>query len=313
MPRLTLVQSFPGLAFAPVYLAREAGYFADEDIDLDWRLVWRGARAVGEIVAGTGQLAASAAGEILIARQQGQDVIGIAGITMSLAFNWAASNRFMERTGLTPASPVDERIAGLKGARLGVRTRVGMLPQIARSLLRTHGIDPDTDVEWIEVGPDANWNKQFENDSIDAFFSGVPDAEAVGAQGAGAVYIAMAREIPTFTNFIAEAVSVRRDWAEQHPELVQKAARAIGRAHNLMLDDEAAAKRLLLRDEPDLSAPLLDAALAQVPAGHRRNARMSQEMWRNLIDVLTTSGWITAPLSSAEGDIWTNQYLPPEQ
>jgi ABC-type nitrate/sulfonate/bicarbonate transport system substrate-binding protein len=82
-------------------------------------------------------------------------------------------------------------IAGLEGRVLGISELAGGEVPLVRALLVEAGLDPDSDVEIIEVGVDApTVAAAFESGRIDAYSSAKSDIAAMNATGLGTVSIA---------------------------------------------------------------------------------------------------------------------------
>jgi len=84
-------------------------------------------------------------------------------------------------------------IAGLEGKVLGISELAGGEVPLVRALLVEAGLDPDSDVEIIEVGTDApSITAAFDSNRIDAYSSAKADIAAMNATGLGTVSIAPA-------------------------------------------------------------------------------------------------------------------------
>jgi ABC-type nitrate/sulfonate/bicarbonate transport system substrate-binding protein len=82
-------------------------------------------------------------------------------------------------------------MVGLEGKVLGISELAGGEVPLVRALLVEAGLDPDSDVEIIEVGTDApSITAAFDSNRIDAYSSAKADIAAMNATGLGTVSIA---------------------------------------------------------------------------------------------------------------------------
>jgi putative hydroxymethylpyrimidine transport system substrate-binding protein len=158
MVRISLVQeyfhSWPNSA--GFYLARSRGWYADAGIDLELRTVDAGRTdGLGYLIAGEADLAVAPSNRLLVRREAGASVVGIA----------AVNQRGLETLRARANSGI-ERIRDLQGRRIAYNpTPRGHA--IVRELLASDGADPD---DYIAVDAGAR-----ELDPADRF-SGLADA-----------------------------------------------------------------------------------------------------------------------------------------
>jgi len=89
-------------------------------------------------------------------------------------------------------SPITD-IAGLDGLRIGISELAGGEVPLVRALLVEAGLDPDNDVEIIEVGTNApSVRAALDNNRIDAYSSAKSDIAAMNASGLNTMSIAPA-------------------------------------------------------------------------------------------------------------------------
>jgi NitT/TauT family transport system substrate-binding protein len=90
-------------------------------------------------------------GEAMRARSQGFPVKSIVGTVNKYASNVVLRKAVLERTGVTEASPVAQKIAALKGLRLGT-TGPGAAPDALFRWLAVQGrMDPNTDMRLVPI------------------------------------------------------------------------------------------------------------------------------------------------------------------
>jgi NitT/TauT family transport system substrate-binding protein len=215
MTRLTLAQAVPAMAFAPVMLAKDVGLFAEEGIDLDHQMAGSAANALAALTTGEAQLMAGGGDTILNAYEKRLDVLAFAGVTTANLFSWSVSNRWLQQTGVSRQSPLADRLAALKGARVGTVTIGGLGPRLGNYMLLRSGYDPEATVDWAAVGAGPPLVAALRQGQVDAIFNGVPDPEYVEDEGIGKVYIVMAEEFTFTQSFIHNGLAGKRQWVEE--------------------------------------------------------------------------------------------------
>jgi NitT/TauT family transport system substrate-binding protein len=128
-------------AFAPIWITKEAGLFKKNGLDVNLIFIPGGPIAVASMLAGEVQAVAMAGPAVVSSHLAGTDLVMIAGIVNTFAF------QIITVKGITAPQQ-------LKGKRVGVN-RFGTAPDIAvRFALRRWGIDPG-EVTILQLGEQA--------------------------------------------------------------------------------------------------------------------------------------------------------------
>ena len=128
-------------AFAPIWITKEAGLFKKNGLDVNLVFISGGPTAAASLMAGEMQVVAMAGPAIVASNLAGSDLVMIAGIVNTFAF------QFVTVKAITSPSQ-------LKGKRIGVN-RFGTAPDIAaRFALNRMGIDL-REVTLLQLGEQA--------------------------------------------------------------------------------------------------------------------------------------------------------------
>lgn len=162
------------------WIALDLGFYEDEGLDVALQGTG-GSSDVAQILAGNNAVAGMGVpGAMLPAIQ--------AGANLYPFFTYAYGEVF---DVVVPEGSEIQDIAGLDGMVIGISELAGGEVPLVRALLVEAGLDPDSDVEIIEVGTDApSVRAAFEGDRIDAYSSAKADIAAMNAAGLGTVSIA---------------------------------------------------------------------------------------------------------------------------
>ena len=138
LERMNIGYSAQAGAFAPIWITKEAGLFKKNGLDVNLLFIPGGPTAAAAMLAGEVQAVAMAGPAVVTSNLAGADLVMIAGIVNTFAF------QMITVKGIT--SP-----GQLKGKRVGVN-RFGTAPDIAaRFALRRMGIDPG-EVTILQLG-----------------------------------------------------------------------------------------------------------------------------------------------------------------
>lgn len=141
-------------AFAPIWITKEAGIFRKYGLDVDLIFIPGGPTAAAALMAGEMQVVAMAGPAIVASRLAGSDLVMIAGIVNTFAFQFVTVKDI--------ASP-----AQLKGKRIGVN-RFGAAPDVAaRYALSRMGIDP-REVVILQLGEQGTRLAAMKTGNLDA-------------------------------------------------------------------------------------------------------------------------------------------------
>ena len=86
--------------------------------------------------------------------------------------------------------------------------------------------------------------------------------------------------------------------------------RAIARGNNLIIDSPAESDDLLVKQFPKIDPSVLKTVMSHSRSTFRRNLRMTKSGWDNMNKVFVAVGLLKSELNTAEGEFWTNQFLP---
>lgn len=305
--KVRLAQVSHSLSFSPVYVAADKGFFTEEGLGVGFQLVQGGAAGKASISGGSVEFCACAANDLLTMVVAGLPVLGVHGIATSMTMDITVSKKFAEARGVDKKSPLKQRIAALKGAKMGVISLGGAPDLYSRWLIGLAGLSPEKDIVNIRIGGHAERRAAFLKGQIDGFMTGPPLGLQMELEGHALVLISP-REVPEFRDFIHEVVIVRKDYADGQPQMVGKAARALARANNFVQDSPEETKSILGKRFPAFDPKVLSLAVEAFKEAFGRDGRMTENMWKNAIKANLEWRGVPGP-SPEEGKWWTNSFL----
>ena len=312
--KVRVATSTSGLDFAPIFIAQRKGYFKEEGIDFEHILLTGGAVAMAALTNGDVQFNASAASDVLLARARGERVMALGVFPAALGWHIATSNKWLESRGLTKAQvakmTVAQKIQALKGTTMGAATVGGGPAQVVRYMLRKNNVKPDADVRFAAVGFGPARVNALKNDQVDMIVGGIPDTEQPELEGWGATFIRLGQEVDIFKDYPHEAMIALETYVKANPDVTRAFLRALARGNNFIIDNPTESDELLVKQFPKIDPNVLKTVTGRTRSTFRRNVRSTKSGWDNLHEVLAAVGLLESKLNMAEGEIWTNQYLP---
>lgn len=239
------------------WVAQGAGYFPDEGITLNIVAGSAdndegGRGAVQALLDGQAELAVLPRPMFLIAVSQGQPLLAFANLLRNDPINLVVHRQLAEARNLSPASPLSDRLSGLRGLRIGVAP--GPVARL-RALLAMAGLDADGAVEILIVAGELQ-NQFFADAQVDALYAHTPYLErALAGQDAVMLVNQSAGEIPALAGRQIHMLVTTRQFRDTHPDVLQAVTRAVLRAQRLIHSDIEAASSAIRRSEVRLQEP----------------------------------------------------------
>ena len=296
---LTLTLDFyPNPDHAGIYMAQKLGYFEDAGLDLTIRTPSDPAAPIKLLAAGQTDLAISYEPEVILAAEQGLDVVAVA----ALVDQPLTSMIWLGKSGIGG-------IADLRGktiATAGIPYQDAYLKTIlARANLTL------SDVKTVNVG--FGLLPAVASGRAEAMLGGFRNVEGVDLRLRGLDPVVTPVDqlgVPSYDELVLVA---RRDRLEEDPEEIRLFIAALARGTAAAVESPNAALAALLEANPDLEPKLTRAEVAatlpllEPAAGGRPYGYMNPDRWRRFIIWMRDNGLIDSlPEPSS---LLSNDYL----
>src|SRR5512142_2005012 len=207
-------------AYVGIWVAHDAGFFAKEGLDDQVILIPNGTQLAQVTVAGEVDIASLGGAAAIAAALSGADFKVIGANVNKLVFSMFARPDF-------------KRVEDLKGKKIGI-TRIGTSADIsARQILRQHHIDPQRDVNLLQLGAISSVAAALRAGSIEAGMVSPPTLFLMEKLGF--------KEIASVTDmnlaFPNPALIVLGDIIRKKPDLIDRFMRAYARGVHLAKTD----------------------------------------------------------------------------
>lgn len=287
---------FPNADHAGLYAAREAGAFADQDLEVTLTVPSDPAAALKQVGAGRAPFAISYTPEVLLARSRGVPVVAVGALVGQ------PLNAVIARTDRGVTRPRD-----LEGKTVGIAGVPSDRP-LLESVVRADGGDPSK-VRTRTVG--FSLSPALAAGKVDAVIGAywnieVPELEAKGVE----VTVLRLEEhgVPTYDELVVvTSDTVRRE----RPDLVRRFLAALRIGQERAAADPAAAAATLARENEDLSAEALPrqvALTAPLLAPEEGAVTLDPADWSAFADWMRAEGLLTREVDPA--DAVTAEFLP---
>ena len=218
----------PGLSFAAIFLADHAGLWAKNGLEAELKQVQGGPLAMVALTNREASFAGVASTDPVVGWDKGikthcdQRLHRLAGMQITAHKDW------LSRVGVSPKSPLEDKLKAFKGARVGASTIAGGPAQYTRYLARTVGIDPERDMKFLAVGFGAARMAALRTNQVDVTVGSAPDSDQVELEGFGELFLDCTHEVPMFKEFPYTVAVVTPQFADEQPDLVRRIAQTLG-------------------------------------------------------------------------------------
>ena len=237
--RLRIPYSAIGGSMAVVWIAKEAGYLADEGIDAEMDYIATSTTFTQALVAGEMQLGMGGLEALVASNAAGADLVGLA----------VSTDRFVFRLYVAPGI---RSLADLRGQRLAVARTGSTSYTAAQVLLRRAGLEAGRDVEMLSAGGTPEMYAALVSGAAQAALLPPPMSFQADAAGYAVLADTIEEDLPFHQSLL---VTTRRYVAEQE-DVVRRVVRAYVRAVARSKLDKEYYKRVLAQyaqvDDPDV-------------------------------------------------------------
>lgn len=215
LTKVTLSEVAHSIFYAPMYVAIEEGYFAEEGIDLELVTAFGADKVTTAVISGEADIAFMGSESTIYVHKQNADdpLINFAQLTQR-AGNFIVAREPMENF----------KWQDLKGSEVLGGRKGGMPQMVFEYVLKKHGIDPKKDLkidQSIDFGSTA---AAFSGGKGDFTVEFEPSATALETEGAGFV-VASLGEASGYVPYTA--FSAKKSFLDANPELIQSFTNAL--------------------------------------------------------------------------------------
>lgn len=228
--KVNITQAVASFAFLPIDYAKAAGYFDEEGLEVQQIATRGGGPDLTALISGDVQFNAAAGTYQIGAIAAGRDVINVYNFFNRNQVGLVLSGEAAKKTGVAANAPLKDRLAALKGLKIGMTRPGSLTDKQVRHLLKLGGLT-DQDAQIVAIGGPPNLLSAMDQGAIDGFAISVPYYQIAAERQGGVIWVDNTTgDDPSIDPFMMESILTTRDYAKAHPETVRKLVKAIARA-----------------------------------------------------------------------------------
>jgi NitT/TauT family transport system substrate-binding protein len=309
-----IAQGFASLSFLPLWGARALNSFAPQGLAGTVLISPGGdASALAALDAGDVDLAAVGTESVLRAAAKGQPFEIVYNLMSKVTLEVVVAPSFLDKTGVKPGDPLQQRIAALKGATIGVAAVGGTQETAARWLAAKGGLDPKADIKIAQVGSPVALQAALENKRIDAFVLSPPEGYLATRSGAGTILMSLGDDFPLLANQPYLVLVAKKPIDDKASNLIVRTARAMQAASTaLIADPQSTATAIQQQFFAKADPAAIAAAVKALDSGVAGAGRLDVQAFQNQLTFSREVGTVFGKefnAAASQNDLWTNSFV----
>lgn len=258
----------------PLYVAEQQHFFKAQGLTLNPAVppaVGNGPKMTAALEAGSVELSGAGAITDAFTLSRVDAYVRILGaLSTGFVDDLVVSKKFEQETHLTGASPLEDKIKGLLGKKIGTTGTGTATEAFMIYLMRTRGYDAQHDVTLVNVGSDPSAGlAALSAGRVDALSFPVPVGQQAEARGLGDIYISPDRgDVPAMRGQVHCVFYARMQLINAKPKAVQAFIRAMAEAETYIHKNQAASRALMksyFKMDQKTADAIFDAVLPVTP------------------------------------------------
>ena len=262
LQKFTMTHGGDAMHNFPVYVARGAGFFAEEGLEVDWVNVNSGTRQAASVMGGSAEMSPMALFHVLKSNSEGGNLVAIMPIFDVYGMTLVLSNKAMAANNITPDTPIDDKVRRLRGLKIGISSPGSSTDALVRSLFLARGMDPDKEVQLLPIGNGPALLAAFERGLCDGFVYTAPQPEIVAIRKLGASVVdPFRKDVPELVDVPYVVMVTNKATLSQKPALIRGAVRAITRGMRYAYEKPEETRAIMRRAFPSVDQQAFDMAV----------------------------------------------------
>lgn len=267
---LNVGQISNSVAFFPIFVAEEEGFFGDEGLTLgeDRPRLGTGAKLAAAIQSGSVDVGGGVMTDAFNLYKLSNEARIIGSLVNQYYVDIVVGEDFQ---GADASDSLNDRIDALEGKTIGITGPGSGTEALIVYLLRKRGIDPAVDVTLVNLGADASAAiGALKSGQVDALSFFQPVGQQAEATGVGEIYISPTNgDVPALTDAMHGVLFTTQAVIDENGDAVAAFLRGIARAEELIANDPEKTAELLEKYleglDPDTIEALIPILAIEVP------------------------------------------------
>lgn len=264
MDAVSVGQIGNSVAFFPNFVAQKQGFYKQAGLDVTSTPFASGTLVGTAVTSNSVDIGLSVITDVFSLLKADRPVKLVGSLCDGYYVDITASNQFLDATKLTRSSPLADKVKALKGKKIGINGPGSGTEALVIYLLHTQNIDPQRDVELVNIGADqGSVLTTLKTGRIDCVSFAWPLSMLAQTNNVGKPFIMPAEgDVPSMREQIQGVMYVKPDMLAKRGDTVVKFVHAIARAEALLHANTGLARTLLKQYDNALSDPAIDLLLA---------------------------------------------------
>lgn len=297
---LNVGQTSNSVAFFPLHVAEENGYFDDEGVTLgDRPRLQTGARLAAALTSDSIDVAAGVATDAFNFADNDDDALITGALVTEYYVDIVVGNDF---DGASEDDSLEDKIRSLEGKTIGITGPGSGTEALLIYLFNEVGLDANADATLVnlDASPSAAIGA-LENDQIDAFSFFQPAGQMAETSGVGEIYISPQRgDVPSLAEQVHGMVFSSRTALEEKPEQLEGFNNAINRALEFIATEPEETRTLLGEYLDGADEATLDAIVEILPQEMASSTTIGRDSFQTATNFHTESGLLDTEFSYDE-------------
>ncbi len=309
--RVTFATAAVTMLYLPIYVADVMGYFTQQRIDAEITTFQSGTTAFAAVLGGSANIYLGAPSTAISAIDRGSDAVIIGAVLTEFALDLVLSKDAAAKRGITAASTLEQRLAALRGLRIGVSGPGSGTHQIAQYVLKLAKLDPERDATIVFVGSGPEMMTTMLAGRTDAVVSANPNSDLAAARfGAVILFHGAAGGYPGLGGTPNVVLVTTRRWAGSAPDRTRRVLEGLRLGEVAMKDpsvSDTARDRVHAKYFEQMDKAVFDVAWKSVAPAFPSSPALTVEQMKKNLDFLRE--FSDARYRVAPEKVFTNQYI----
>ena len=286
--KVTIAIAGDALHYFPFYVARGAGHFTEEGLEVDWVNLNSGPRQAAAVMGGSSEFAPMGLLHVIKSAVEGANMVAVSSVFSGYGMSLVLSNEAISKSGIAIDMPIDEKVKRLRGLKVAISSPGGSSDLLIRTLMRKRGMDPDKEMQLQTIGNGAAMLAAFERKIVEGFVWTAPFPEIVESRGLGKNVIdPFRKEVPELAPVLYVIMATTRQMLTKQPDLIFAATRAVTKALKFGREKPEETRAIVRKYFPELDASIADRVIDAYRLATASNPMITPE------NVTGTAEWMS--------------------
>lgn len=298
------IKTTPNLLQLPLLYALKGGLFSAAGVEVQEEPDSNNSTApIQSLLAGQVDVVFLGGNSMLAGIAAGQDLVAVGMFAPANSYQVVVSTKVVDELGargITPQSPVAERVAALRGLTIASNGPGNSVDSVVRATLTEYGLAPDRDVTLRPIPDPSAMLAAFRQGQVDGFVFGPPNTSLPVVEGIGAVWVDYARgDVPSLSSAPTGLIVTTKRYAAAHRTELVGVNKAMVAAYRLIGSDPQKVRDTLAPAYfPQLQPALLDAGIGAVAPMFTKSPVPTEEGYRQMLTIYNADESIKKKLNA---------------